>query len=104
MGSVRQGVVTISNRSGTPAINILPPDPYVPPDPCTVLHNPPTYLAGFASDTMTLAYAPRVAGSPASSIVLRYQDEAGANYTLRIPVKGTAYGRRRAPGRRDGLR
>ena len=103
VGGTRQINVTITNRSGAPAINIIPPDPYYPPDPYVppdpyyppdpfaVAHNPPTYLGAYGSGVMTLSFTPRAAGSTSSAIAIRYHDAAGTEYTLRVPVQGSAY-------------
>ena len=97
-GSTGQITVTIANRSATPAINIVPPDPYyppdpfLPPDPYRVARNPPSDLPAYQSGAMILSFtAPRAAGPSSGTIVIGYQDAAGASYTLRVPVQGTSY-------------
>jgi len=81
-----------------PAINIVPPDPYyppdpfLPPDPYRVARNPPSDLPAYQSGAMILSFtAPRAAGPSSGTIVIGYQDAAGASYTLRVPVQGTSY-------------
>ena len=66
----------------------------VPPDPCHVVLNPPSNLAGGGYGTMQINFAPAAAGTFSGTLNVSYRAPSGSTlgtlYTLSIPYSGSA--------------